>query len=316
MVGTVGLAFLLPEQRQWLSGKCCLLSRRNVITQHSAPGPRQKRLRKTGGAPVLADVARYAGVSTATVSRTLNEPDKVSAQVKARVQTAVKKLTYVPHGAARALASQRSHATGIVVPTLRAGLFAEGVEALQRRLEGSSYTLLLASSQYDPQIELKEVHTLVEQGVDGIALVGNSHLQQVYDLLRGKRVPYINTYFYTKDSPHPCVGVDNRAATYRLTKILLDLGHQDFSIIASPTQNNDRAAERIAGVRACLAEHDVKLSPSRILEVPNQISDGRAALKALLDAAPSITAVLCRRPFRSPQSRRCGATKAVDHRIR
>ena len=91
----------------------------------------------------LADVAKLAGVSAATASRAINAPEKVSATLRDRVAAAVDELHYVPHGAARALASRRSRTIGAVVPTLDIAIFAAGVVGLQNRLDASGYTLLV-----------------------------------------------------------------------------------------------------------------------------------------------------------------------------
>ena len=84
--------------------------------------------------PRLADVARLAGVSTATVSRVLNQPAAVTPQLRTRVQTAVDDLGYVPHGPARALASRRSNTIGAVVPTIDNAIFAHNIQSVQARL--------------------------------------------------------------------------------------------------------------------------------------------------------------------------------------
>ena len=79
--------------------------------------------------PRLADVADVAGVSTATVSRALNQPGTVTPQLRERVMAAVDALGYVPHGPARALASRRSYTVGAVVPTIDNAIFARNIQA-------------------------------------------------------------------------------------------------------------------------------------------------------------------------------------------
>src|SRR5689334_2611304 len=93
----------------------------------------------------LKDVAQLAGVSTATVSRALNLPAQVEAATLARVQDAVRKLRYVPHGAARALRSQRNHTIGAVVPSFDYALYARTTSALERVLDERGYVLVLAA---------------------------------------------------------------------------------------------------------------------------------------------------------------------------
>ena len=112
----------------------------------------------------LADVARRAGVSTATVSRCLNSPDKVRERVRRQVSAAIAELGYVPSGAARALASKRTGTVGAVIPTLDSAIFARGIQSLQKRLSRSGYRLLLASSDYVVEQEAEEVRALVLGG--------------------------------------------------------------------------------------------------------------------------------------------------------
>ena len=149
----------------------------------------------------LGDVARRAGVSAASVSRVLNHPAKVSQEVRDRVMPAMGEFGYVRDGAARALASRHSLTIGNVVPTLGIGIFAAGVAALQRRLEEFGYQLLVAASDYDEAKEARQVRSLIERGVDGIALVGQRHAPEVYQLLRSRKLPYVNTYQFDGQNP-------------------------------------------------------------------------------------------------------------------
>ena len=241
----------------------------------------------------LSDVAKVAGVSPATVSRVINSPEKVSAELRERVGAAVEKLHYVPDGAARALASRQSRTIGAVVPTLDIAIFAAGITALQERLSEAGYTLLLANAEYDPKKAAQEVRALVERGVDGLVLVGGSHAPDVYKLLLNRRIPYVNTYHYGSDKKHPCIGVDNRLAAGRVVDYLYDLGHRDFAVITSPVKDNDRIAARRDGFLEQLAAYGVKAPARRVLEVPYTMADGRIALRSVVEGRRRITAVIC-----------------------
>ena len=241
----------------------------------------------------LGDVARRAGVSSASVSRVLNHPAKVSPEVRERVMRAMGELGYVRDGAARALASRHSLTIGKVVPTLGIGIFAVGVQALQRRLEEFGYQLLVAASDYDEEKEARQVRALIERGVDGIALVGHRHKPEVYKLLRSRKLPYVNTYQFNGQNPHPCIGFDNRSGAHALTRYLIDLGHRAFGIISAPPSLNDRIAARLEGITDCLGEHGIVVTPSHVMEVAQTIVDGRAATRALLAAHPHLTAISC-----------------------
>src|SRR5438046_1888304 len=114
----------------------------------------RKRLQNHPPEPIrVLDVAKRAACSTASVSRVLNAPDSVRPEIRNRVLAAMRDLGYVRNNAARALRSQRSHIMGIVIPTLNHAIYAYLVEALQQKLAGGGYSLLVATSEYDLQLE-------------------------------------------------------------------------------------------------------------------------------------------------------------------
>lgn len=241
----------------------------------------------------LSDVAKRAGVSTASVSRVLNHPERVSLEIRERVTSAMQELGYVRDGAARALASRRSHTIGHVVPTLGIGIFASGVERLQRRLQEFGYQLLVASTQYDAGRELDAVRSLIERGVDGLALVGHEHDPEIYRMIDRRGIPYVNTYQLDTENKHPCIGFDNFGSARALVNFLLELGHREFGLITSPTRLNDRIAARLAGMLAALQAKGIEVPRQRIVEVPHTVADGRSAAHGLMREHPGITAICC-----------------------
>jgi LacI family transcriptional regulator len=248
--------------------------------------------RKSNAISVL-DVARAAGVSTATVSRVLNGNATVAADLRQRVRDIADQLGYTPHAAARALASQRSKTIGAVIPSLENQNFALGVFALQKRIGEAGYTLLLGCSYYDQLDELKQVRALIADGIAGLMLVGRSHSPALYELIGKEQIPLVNGW--TVDHEHPYVGFDNVAVGRRLADYLLDLGHTRFGMITQMTQHSDRAADRIIGVRAALQSRGLQLRHEHLIEMPHKIIEGQMAMKALMQGAESErpTAVIC-----------------------
>ncbi len=223
----------------------------------------------------------------------LNAQGKVNRETQARVTEAIAALGYVPHAAARALASRRSRTIGAVPAALDNPIFARGIQALEHRLEQSGYGLLVASSNYEPARELKQVRTMVERGIDAIMLQGDSHLPEVYTLLQRKGIAYINTWVYDAGASHPCCGFNNEIAGHNLADYLLDLGHREIAMVGGITAGNDRARNRIRGVAKALRARGLDLPPSRVVERPYSLSDGRDGLRALLAApGPRPTAVI------------------------
>ncbi len=251
-----------------------------------------KRLQQKGsGRPTLEDVAEAAGVSTATVSRCLSHPEKVRRELRRRVGEIIARLGYSPHGAARALASSRTNTIGAVIPTLSNAIFASVVQTLQGALAAKGRTLLLAASDYDHAREAQQIGNLVVCGIDGLMLTGEERDPAVYELLQRRQIRKVCTYVYHPHSPHSTIGFDNAAAMRRLVAYLHDLGHRRMAMIAGLSQGNDRARERIEGVKAALAERD--LAPSAVLERDYGVNEGRQALQLLMAAAEPPTAILC-----------------------
>lgn len=241
----------------------------------------------------LRQVARTAGVSTATVSRVINRPEVVSARLRERVALAIKQLGWVPDGAARALTTRRSHTIGAIFPTLSAGDFARATQAIQAELLRSGYTLLLACSEYDHELEFRQACKFIERGVDGLILVGQAHHADLVPLLTRRRMPFVNTFVY-EPAPHgTCVGPDNRKTLMAMTDYLADLGHVRFGVIAQSTRNNDRASARLEGIRGALALRGIAVRPQHFAVGEWTIAEGRSLFRRVMASDPRPTAIIC-----------------------
>ncbi len=240
------------------------------------------------------DIARAAGVSTATVSRALNGTGVVTPDARARIDAAIAELGYMPHGAARALASRRSHTVGAVIPTLASAIFAAGIDAFERRLNEAGLTLLLSLSNYDLASEALKVRRLLERGVDAIMLVGSMHAPEVHEAIARTGVPYIHTWAWEDHGPHPYVGFDNFEAAQAVGHHLADLGHKRIAMIAGITADNDRAAQRVAGAVQGLRDRGIEFAPEPILETAYRHAEARKALgEVLAKSSHTPTAIIC-----------------------
>jgi LacI family transcriptional regulator len=243
--------------------------------------------------PKLADVARFAGVSPATVSRVLNHPEIVTPDLRAKVLGVVRQLGYAPDATARALSLGRSGTIGAVVPTLGIAIFADGITALQGRLRELGRTLLVANSEYDAEKELQEVRVFLERGVDGLVLVGDLTSLKAGELARQYGTPIITTYVGTSRSLIPAVGIDNADAMSQMVTYLLGLGHTAFGVITDATRRNDRVQARRHGIMRALRGAGISLKMEQIVEVSYSVGSGRAGLRQLIHRCPETTAVIC-----------------------
>jgi LacI family transcriptional regulator len=262
----------------------------------SAHARGRRRPRRGEDAPVrLEDVARQAGVSTASVSRALNTPNLVSAELRDRIAQVAMDLNWVPNGIAKALASLRTRTIGVMIPTLSHQNFATLIEALQKDLGAAHYTLILCCVDIADSLRLRQARKLIEQGIECLVLVGEAQPEALFELLKSRNVPYIITYTSGRDPRHTCIGFDNYAASAKLAQHLLELGHRDFGMVAHEAEGNDRIQQRIAAVRDTLAHAGIAIRPGHFVRVNSRhIASGREGMRKILEGeTPRPTALVC-----------------------
>ncbi len=236
-------------------------------------------------------MALAAGVSTATVSRALSQPERVSKKTRDLVQAAVEQLGYVPDAAGRALASGRTQTVGCVIPTLDLAIFARSTHAMQLVLANAGYQLLVASHNYDHVAEVELIKTMQHRSVDALVLVGAQHHAQAWSSLKNWNKPVLLTWVC--DERLPSVGFDNQGIAALATRHLLDLGHRKIGMISGHTQHNDRADQRRLGFLAEIEREDLCAGTAAVSEQALNIQGGRLGLRALKKRHPALTALVC-----------------------
>ena len=243
--------------------------------------------------PTLDDVAKEAKVSTATVSRCLNSPDRVSQTTRDKVLSVVKALGYTPNFGAQALAAKRTNTFGAIVPTMNNAIFAAGLQAFQEELGRNGSMLLLASSSYDAEVEEEQIRALVSRGADGLLLIGTQRSRQIYNFLDDRQIPHVIAWSYKQDKNRSCVGFDNFQASYDLTTKAISLGHQKFAVISAYTASNDRADGRVKGIRKALQDNGIDAQNLPIIECEYSIENGSKNFKTLMKAQEKPTIIMC-----------------------
>lgn len=240
----------------------------------------------------IDDVAAAAGVSPATVSRAINNPHMVRASVRARIVEIAESMGYSADGAARALATRRSLAVGAIIPTLNNAMFARIIDGVQQRLYKSNYMLLLATSDYDAEKELRNARVMLERSVDGLIIVGSAHDPRLYKMLEASGVPFVQTLAPARASSYPSVGYDTDTVAQLVVGYLRGLGHRDFGLLVGHTGFNDRVTTYIESVKRVLESFDLKLAPERILHRNYTVEEGRDALQQFMRQGSLPTAII------------------------
>ncbi|SIS67529.1 transcriptional regulator, LacI family [Roseivivax lentus] len=252
-----------------------------------------RREEKAPAAPTVEDVARAADVSTATVSRCLNAPDRVSERTRERVMAAVRELGYAPNFGARALAAKRTNTFGAIIPTMENAIFARGLQAFQEALGQNGVTLLVASSSYRPDLEEDQIRELVARGADALLLIGHDRTPASYAFLEQRRIPVVHAWVHDPASPRISIGFDNRAAMKALAHEVMARGHDRLGVITAAREGNDRARERFAGICDAMAERGLDPASLAVEETPYSIPNGAEAFTRLMARDPRPTAILC-----------------------
>ena len=242
--------------------------------------------------PTIADVAREAGVSTATVSRCFNRPDRVRRETRDAVDAAVARLGYTPNFGARALMAGRTGTVAAIIPTMENAIFARGLQAFQEALNAQGRTLLVATSQYREDIEARQVGTLISRGIDGILLIGYKRVPDLYDALDRRGIAALVAWAHDPSRDRPAVGFNNAAAMAAMAREVIARGHGRIAMISGHAASNDRAAGRIEGARRALREAG-RAADLRVVETDYAIEAGEAAAGQLLDLSERPTAILC-----------------------
>ena len=243
--------------------------------------------------PTLEDVAKVAGVSPATVSRSLNSPSLVSKETLKRVKSAVETLGYTPHFGARFMSAKRTMTIGAIIPTMENAIFAKGIQAFQERLHALGYTLLISSNSYDPEIEAEQIRALASRGADGILLIGYWREKKVYEFLQQRNIPFLLAWAFAANNALPAIGFDNRASMYQLCDQVLTMGHRNIAVISGTTEGNDRAPNRLKGITERLAVAGINLEDVPIIETPYDIDNGANAFEQLMTGPKRPSVVMC-----------------------
>ena len=245
----------------------------------------------------LADVARRAGVSTATASRIINgSPKPVTDGLRERVLAAVAELQYVPNAQAQMLARSHRSIVGVVVHDVSDPYFAEITRGLQRVATEHGRLVIICNTYRDPERELEYVEVLRAHQAAAIILAGSGYHDAAYTerlgarLLgyeqTGGRVAVIGRHEHAGDAVVP----DNEEGGFLAGDHLFGLGHTEVGVIAGPRALTT-TTDRLAGLRRAARKHHRKLPAKRIAYADFDRDGGAAAAASLLAAHPEVTAL-------------------------
>jgi LacI family transcriptional regulator len=230
----------------------------------------------------MADVAAHAGVSLKTVSRVINGEPRVATATAAAVVAAVRELGFRSNHAAASLASGRGVASiGLLIGAVDDPFYARLTSGVEQVARGHRHTVLVSSSEEDPQLERDATLGLAGRQVDGVVVVPCSPDQGYLaaDIAAGLAVVFVDRPPLGLDAD--CVLSDNRSGAQVGTAQLLGRGHRRIAFVGNDASVYT-SAERLAGFETAHAQAGAPVDPSLIVLGPRTIAEAEATARALL----------------------------------
>ena len=244
--------------------------------------------------PNIYEVAKRAGVSTATVSRVLSQPDVVAPETRKKVMAAVERLGYTPNAAATNLRTLRTKKFVVTVPDISNPFFSLILQGIEDAALREGYSVLLGDTQHDEQREERYALMLRRKEADGLIFLGHRLPKEAAALVRSMpagRAPIVNGCEFSPRLGIPSVHIDNATAASDAMDHLYRLGHQRIGIVTGPLVS-PLSRDRLSGVTA----RAKKAGADRDVIVMNgdfSIESGAVAAERLLGRREPPTAMFC-----------------------
>lgn len=242
----------------------------------------------------IKDIAKAAGVSTATVSMVFNNKDKsISQTTRDRVLKIGKDLNYIPNSMARSLVTRQTKTLGLVLPDIANPFFPEIARGAEDRAWESGYSIIICNTDDDVDQENNYLHVLSEKMVDGIILTHSANRNKEKSGLERCRIPII-LIDRDYDSPNIMgkVLVDNTEASCKAVNYLIKKGYTKIAYIAGPL-NTRTARDRLDGYKKALVENNLRYEENLVMVGEYKTQWGSEAALSLLESEQDFQAIFC-----------------------
>jgi len=242
----------------------------------------------------IYEVARRAGVSTATVSRVLSQPNVVAPDTRRRVLQAVERLGYEPNASAKNLRTLRTDKLLVTVPDLSNPFFSLILQGIEDAAQREGYSVLVGDTQHDEKREERYALMLKRKEADGLIFLGHRMPKEATSYIRSvapRCAPVVNGCEFTPTLGVPSVHIDNAKAAYQAMDHLYGLGHRRIGIVTGPLVS-PLSRDRLRGATA-RAKKEKAEREFIVIHGDFSIESGAAAAERLLGRSERPTAVFC-----------------------
>jgi LacI family repressor for deo operon, udp, cdd, tsx, nupC, and nupG len=238
--------------------------------------------------PTIKDVAKLAGVSTATVSRAMVTPDKVSAKNRKKVELAIAECGFTPNAIARNLRTSESKIVVVILPDIANMFFADIVRGIQLVADKQGFKVLLGDSVHTVKQAEDYINLVRTRQADGIISLTAELPSSIKD---DSSIPMVMACEYFEGFPIPTVRVDNAGSAKRATEYLLELGHTRIGCITGPMEN-PICGDRKSGHISAKSQVGIEIDDACFESGDFSFHSGYAAFQRLA-AQYEMTALFC-----------------------
>lgn len=240
----------------------------------------------------MKDVAEVAGVSTATVSRTLMNPEKVSSQTRKRVEQAVLTVGYAPHALARHVKRSESRTLLAIVPDICDPFFTDVLRGIEETAAKQGYLVLIGDCAHQHHKEKSFVDLIITKQIDGMLLLGANLPFSASKEERRNLPPMVMVNEFSPDLELPTVHIDNLTAAFDAVYYLHRLGHRRIACIAGP-ENMHLSEYRLQGYIQALRRSGIQVDNQYIYRGNFSYETGVNGLMVLMKHPAPPSAIFC-----------------------
>jgi len=241
----------------------------------------------------IKEIARRAGVAPMTVSRTLNDPAKVSPDTRARIMEVIQREGFIRNQLASSMRSSRKIIGTMVPPLINSGI-AEQVQGMSDACHAHGYQLLLIQGDFAPEAEEQSIRALLGWQPAGLIFQAFVQSPAARQLLAAGPAPVVEISEVRGHEPiDMAVGISNFETAHAMTSHLIAKGYGRVGFVSTPAHGNDRLQQRCIGYRQALIDHAHHYPVSLDVEVPITPAGGAAAVHILTELDPALDVVFC-----------------------
>ncbi len=240
----------------------------------------------------IKDVAKKANVSTATVSRILNELPGYSNDTKEKVLKVIKELGYQPNAIARGLVNKKTKTLGVLFPNVSSMFASEILNGIEDTANESDHSVIVCNTDSNGVRTMKYLQVLNEKRIDGLIFTSEVLKEEYYKAMVEMNIPIvlISTASYKYHLPY--VKVDDKHAAYTATEYLIKNGHQNIAMISGNKNDLIAGVPRVEGYKQALNDYGLTVKENRIFYgVDFGYKTGKMCMEQLLKETPTSTAI-------------------------